>query len=242
MASAGCNFVGESERPSAWIGSTTQADELGWEQPVMPHLLHNNDELNKLYPPLTAPDDLDGDGQEVADLDDITLQVGQAIAARIAQQAADFGRRRTPQNDGPSPRSEAPSAHDNDRPLPRRVFASDCPSVAGRPVTRSREVPSAHDRSLPRRTSAQDRPSVARRPVARSCDVPSINDGEEPRELIRDVPPNNNDGMPHERLCQTSADEHRDSPRASAAPSHSNTKNALTSRKEMLSLREAVQL
>ncbi len=62
MASAGCNYIGESERPSAWMGSTTQADELGWERPVVPHLLHNNDELNKLYPPLTAPEDLDGDG------------------------------------------------------------------------------------------------------------------------------------------------------------------------------------
>ena len=157
----------------------------------MPHLLHNNDELDKLYPPLSAPEDLDDNRQEMADLDDTTLQVGQAIAARIAQQAADFGRRRTPQNDGPSPRSEASSAHDNDGPLPRRASASDCPSVACRPVARSREVPSAHDsdgpsprskapsahdsdRSLPRRSAASDCPSVACRPVTRSCEVSSI--------------------------------------------------------------------
>ena len=33
----------------------------------MPHLLHNNDELDKLYPPMTAPEDLDDDGQELAE-------------------------------------------------------------------------------------------------------------------------------------------------------------------------------
>ena len=125
----------------------------------MPHLLHNNDELDRLYPPMTAPKDLDDDGQEVADLNDPTLQYGQAIAARIAQQAADFGRKRTQNNDdiavtrtaqdrpsvagrpGLLPRRVTPI--DIDRPSPCRPSVHNCPSVAGRLVVTSGKPSSA---------------------------------------------------------------------------------------------------
>ncbi len=160
MANAGCNYIGESGQPSAWRVLTTQADESSWEQPIMPHLVHNNDELDRLYPPMTAPEDLDDDGQEIADLNDPTLQLGQAIAARIAQQATDFGRRRTQDNDDivvtravqdrpsvasrPAPLPRRVTSKDNDRPSPCRPIVHNHPSVAGRPVVTSGKASSAN--------------------------------------------------------------------------------------------------
>ncbi len=126
----------------------------------MPHLLHNNDELDRLYPPMTAPKDLDDDGQEIADLNDPTLQFGQAIAARIAQQAADFGRKRTQEHDDivvTRTVQGRPSVASRLAPLPRRVSSSD------------------NDRPSPCRPNVHNRPSVAGRPVVPSGKASSVN-------------------------------------------------------------------
>ena len=60
----------------------------------MPHMIHPREDLDRLYPSLTAPDDLDDEGQQQHDNNDAILQHGMRIADTISQQAADQGRKR----------------------------------------------------------------------------------------------------------------------------------------------------
>jgi hypothetical protein len=71
--------------------SLTDSD---WEQPIMPHISYQADELNRLYPSMTAPDDIEDDSQVERDGQDAVYQTGMNIAKNIAQIAADSGRRR----------------------------------------------------------------------------------------------------------------------------------------------------
>ena len=70
-----------------------------WEHPVMPHLEHRGDELDRLYPSLVAPEDLDSGAQEEQDERDTVFQTGKHIASAIVQIAADSGRRRHQRGD-----------------------------------------------------------------------------------------------------------------------------------------------
>ena len=61
--------------------------------PLMPHLVFNDQELEKLYPRLTAPEDEHADDPAI-DAADLTLQVGQRIAEEIRGNMRAEGRRR----------------------------------------------------------------------------------------------------------------------------------------------------
>ena len=61
--------------------------------PLMPHLVFNDHELEKLYPRLTAPEDEHADGPAI-DAADLLLQVGQRIAEEIRANMRTGGRRR----------------------------------------------------------------------------------------------------------------------------------------------------
>ena len=61
--------------------------------PLMPHLIFNDQELEKRYPRLTAPEDEHADDPAI-DAADLTLQVGQRIAEEIRGTMRAEGRRR----------------------------------------------------------------------------------------------------------------------------------------------------
>ena len=63
------------------------------EDPIMPHLIFNDQELEKRYPRLTAPEDEHADDPAI-DAADLILQVGQRIADEIRANMHAEGRRR----------------------------------------------------------------------------------------------------------------------------------------------------
>ena len=63
------------------------------EDPLMPHLIFNDQELEKRYPRLTAPEDEHADDPAI-DAADLILQVGQRIADEIRANMHAEGRRR----------------------------------------------------------------------------------------------------------------------------------------------------
>jgi len=69
-------------------------EDADWEWPSMPHIEHKAEELDRLYPSMIAPEDLDSSAQEEQDAEDRVYQTGRRIATEIAQTAADVGRRR----------------------------------------------------------------------------------------------------------------------------------------------------
>jgi len=103
---SGCCYRGgrASSAPQTRTTETTRATigEMGchsltdsdWEQPIMPHISYQADELNRLYPSMTAPDDIEDDSQVERDCQDAVYQTGMNIARNIAQIAADSWRRR----------------------------------------------------------------------------------------------------------------------------------------------------
>ena len=77
------------------LGIEVDAVESEAGAPIMPHLAVNGEDLNRLYPPLQAPqgeehDDLGDDGG------DCVYQYGLQIAEEIRAQSVAQGRRRRP--------------------------------------------------------------------------------------------------------------------------------------------------
>ena len=98
--------------------------------PVMPHLVHDDDELEELYPRLEAPEDEHLDDL-IDDSQDHVYGRGLAIAAEIQAQTAAQGRKRRPEAEGGSHDCQGHDSQASGNPGPgRRIeFADDRRSV-----------------------------------------------------------------------------------------------------------------
>ena len=70
-----------------------EGSDANKSDPLMPHLVFNDQELEERYPRLTAPEDEHADDPAI-DAADLTLQVGQRIAEEIRGSMRAEGRRR----------------------------------------------------------------------------------------------------------------------------------------------------
>ena len=74
----------------ATLGEEVSAVGGSHEMPIMPHRLHGEQELSRLYPPLGAVVEVDEDEQ----VEDSLLEKGIEIAKQIVADTESFGRRR----------------------------------------------------------------------------------------------------------------------------------------------------
>ncbi len=65
--------------------------EVQEQPPSMPHLVHTEEELNELFPPLVAPPAVDTEDLN-ADKDDLILHDGMRLAGDIAEASGIHGR------------------------------------------------------------------------------------------------------------------------------------------------------
>ncbi len=70
------------------------------EPPVMPHL-YGSDRMDAAHPPLSAPQDDDGDQERLMDQCDPVFQHGMALAREIAERTLTHGRRRLEKGSSP---------------------------------------------------------------------------------------------------------------------------------------------
>ena len=143
-----------ADRPSAAAEKEEPQASACERPPMMPHTLYPHDELDKLFPPLEAPDAecLDDSHERAAEAQDAVLQHGLRLANQIQDDMVANGRRRRPS--GPA-RSAAFTAL-TDRPTDRTVRPSDRPTdrtvrPSVQATTTSTSSPSSTGPDLPMR-------------------------------------------------------------------------------------------
>ena len=93
--------LGEKGLSAVQTENTNEDDPQEEQSPGMPHLSHQNAELDKLYPKIHAPEEEPLD-DVVTDAADHILNKGMAIAEEIRQASVEQGRRRRPEEHGTS--------------------------------------------------------------------------------------------------------------------------------------------
>jgi hypothetical protein len=117
--------------------------------PIMPHTLYQQEELDRLFPALTAPDAecLDDGHERAAEAQDAVLQHGLRLADQIQEDMVANGRRRRPSEPA---RSAAQTAPTDGRPPARPPTDRPPPSVRTKATT-STSSPSSTGPDIPMR-------------------------------------------------------------------------------------------